>query len=98
MVNLVQGNVILAVFSILMHRTMSSHETSTLQDLKRKHLGEVQEEPTPKKKKAKNPNPLSCLKSKKAKKSAPQVKEEGKKKRKRHKRKKTTMHPASVTT
>lgn len=91
MINIVQGNIISAVFFILMHRTMSSHEASTLQDLKRKHLGEVQQEPPPKKKKAKNPNPLSCLKSKKATKTAPQVKEEGKKKRKRHKRKKTSV-------
>ncbi|KAK4327921.1 hypothetical protein Pmani_001634 [Petrolisthes manimaculis] len=78
--------------------TMSTYEASTLQDLKRKHLGEVEQEPpVKKKKKSKNPNPLSCLKSKKVKKSAPQVKEDGKKKRKRHKKKQNVIQPPCQT-
>lgn len=68
-------------------RTLSAHEETTLNTLKRKHLGEAVEEPMRKKKKAKNPHSLSCKKSKKVKQVEQQKIPGGKRKRKRHKRK-----------
>ncbi|CAL4126617.1 unnamed protein product, partial [Meganyctiphanes norvegica] len=72
-------------------KCLSTHELTTLKDLKRKILGEEEAAPPiKKKKKAKNPNPLSCKKKqKKSNITQPPNKdhESGKRKRKRNKKK-----------
>nr|XP_045594423.1 rRNA-processing protein UTP23 homolog [Procambarus clarkii] len=70
------------------NKTLTSYEESILKSFKRKYIGDDDNQPPKKKKKtSKNPNPLSCKKSKKVK---PQQQNGGERKRmrKRHRMKK----------
>lgn len=68
-------------------KTLNDFEENTLKSLKRKYIGEDDQQPRKKRMKPKNPNPLSCKKSKKVKVPQQGIKE-GKRKRKRHRTKK----------
>ncbi|KAK8729804.1 hypothetical protein OTU49_008332 [Cherax quadricarinatus] len=75
-------------------KMLTAHEKKTLKCLKRQYIGNDDEPPPQKKKKPKNPNPLSCKKSKKIKESQQQNVVEIKGMRKRHRKKKERVELA----
>ncbi|XP_071536606.1 rRNA-processing protein UTP23 homolog [Panulirus ornatus] len=76
-------------------KTLTVFEENTLKSLKRKYI-EDDQQPRKKRKKPKNPNSLSCKKSKKVKLPQQGIKE-GKRKRKRHRTKKISKPSSTIS-